>query len=93
MGATERRWAKELLDLLGTLPSDTTPERIKSNREKLLPYINKVEDMRVAGNKHPLLDDFWEFFHYFDHGYKSPLTIDELPSRVKDKLGDMIVRG
>jgi len=43
-------WADRYYALMLTLPDDTTPERIKANREKMLPLIAEApkQDRRVA---------------------------------------------
>ena len=63
-----------------TLPSDTTPERIKSNREKMLPLIAEAESLGYTGEA---VEDAIDLFHYFDKGRKPKNTIDGLHDKVK----------
>lgn len=77
---------------------DTTPERIRENRMRMLPYLKKIEKVAHKEAK----DTFLNWFHYFTPGYESPVSIDELcgsgrfrdkPGKLREAIADLEVNG
>ena len=89
MGVKEKDWADRFYSVMITLPDDTTPERIKSNREKMLPLIVEAKEIKKSGYKDKSLDEAIELYHYFDKGQKSPYNIDGFQSKVKRSLAEV----
>ncbi len=83
---------QRIYDLRLTLPSDTTPERIQSNRDKLFPLMCEVQLLVDKGDKDEAFELFLEEYHYFDLGHKSKYHIDSLPENVKRKLAKSIAK-
>jgi len=104
VGTVEKKFARDLYDILISLPKDTTPERIKANRDRLRLFMGEGTNLKDLGCKHEALDLLYEWFHYFDgatykdgvrikDGYKSKYNIDDLPQLLEEKLIDMAVKG
>lgn len=89
--AIDKEWVKEALALFQSLPSDTTPDRIKENRKKMLVHATKAQALKDSGVNNVALDKFLDWFHYFDLGYKSEYNIDTLPQDIEGKLAKFAV--
>ena len=76
---------KRFYALMITLPEDTTPERIKSNREKMLPLIAEAEKNGYTGKA---VDEAIDLYYYFDTGRKPVNSIDGLHDRLKKSLAE-----
>ena len=86
MGDKEKGWADRFYSIMITLPDDTTPERIKSNRDKMLPLIIEAKEIKKSGYKDKSLDEAIELYHYFDKDRKSIYSIDGFQDKVKKSL-------
>ena len=95
-----RSWGKEIYTFLIEQDLDTTPERIKINRDRLRPlferseYISAIRDSlsgvaRVKANA--VLDLLYDYYHYFDLGYRSKTHIDDFPEKLKEAFAKVSV--
>lgn len=89
MGIKEKDWASRSYALMLTLKPDTTPERIKANRDKMLPLLVEAERFEKDGFKGKAIDEFIDLFHYFDTGRKPQNNIDGFNSKVKKSLAEL----
>ena len=94
-----KNWAQGIYDYLETADPDTTPDRIKLNRAKMLlaktemPYVKALKAGLTAGQGNfleNLIYLFGEWVHYFDTGYRSPENIDDLADKLKTALAKVI---
>ena len=95
---------EEILDIMSTQLPDTTPERILINRsggEFLLGKTSKgsvikgykVKSSRTMNSKDKELDKLvYDYTHYFDKGYLSEHSIDDLPRLIKERC-EQNIRG
>jgi len=90
-----KAWLEECISLLETNPPDTIPERIKENRRRWGAPFRKRDEIKawVQANKPaalPYLAELgtWmvDYYKYFDTGYKSQWSIDELPALILERL-------
>ncbi len=82
----KKEWADNFYTLMLTLPDDTTPERIKSNRDKMLPLVAEAKKLKKAGKKDKALDEAVDLYHYFDVGRKPVNNIDGFHDKIKKSL-------
>jgi len=94
-----KNWAQKIYDYLENADPDTTPDRIKLNRAKMLltktemPAVEALLAELTAGQRtflERLIYLFGEWVHYFDTGYRSPENIDNLSDKLKDALAKVI---
>lgn len=89
MGVKEKDWASRAYAIMITLKDDTTPERIKANRDKMLPLLVEAERFEKAGYKDKAVDEFIDLFHYFDTGRKPKNNIDGFHDKMKRSLAEL----
>ena len=89
MGSIEKEWASRFYTVMVTLKADTTPERIKANRDKILPLVVEAKKLKKAGYKGKVLDEVIDLYHYFDVGRKPINNIDGLHDKVKLSLAEL----
>jgi hypothetical protein len=93
-----REWARKVYDHILSEPPDTTPERIRVNRDKLLPYFQEMHDIfsptildqltpPTKEKAEELLDDYMK---YFNEGYQSKTNIDDFPDKLKQEFSRMV---
>ena len=95
-----REWGRGIYDHILNEPPDTTPERIKANREKLLPYYQEMKDSiskipeQLPPLARPKLDEvlelFDDYFNYFSSGYRAKTNIDDFPDKLKQAFSKMV---
>ena len=94
-----KKWAKEILTYLNNAKPDTTPERVRKNRERLLPSFVEMEDVYAFKDELPpkalaflieLIRLLYEYQHYFDDGYRSSENIDTLSDKLKLSLAKVV---
>ena len=95
---------EEILDIMSTQLPDTTPERILTNRSGGEFYVGrtnkgstikgyKIQSCRSLKSKDKDLDKLiYNYIHYFDKGYISEYSIDDLPQLIKEKCEQNIRR-
>lgn len=79
-------WADRFYALMITLLDDTTPERIKSNRDKMLPLIAEAKKFKKSGFNNKAIEEAIDLYHYFDVGRKPKNNIDGFHDRIKKSL-------
>ena len=82
----KREAVKKTYDEFINLPLDTTPERIKYNRDKLLPFVSECDLVASDKDMAELKKLLYNWYHYFDEGFKSKYSIDELPDLIKKSI-------
>lgn len=97
MGDKEKDWASRAYAMTLILKPDTTPERIKDNRKKMLPLVVEAEKMKKSGYKDKALDEIIGLYYHFlpekeyieAVGHKSTYNIDDLESKVRLSLAEL----
>jgi len=88
---TNKDWARECLNEFLTLERDTTQERIKRNRQKMLLRASDTFEKSAASDK--VSELIYEYQHYFDTGFRSKYNIETLPTLIESALIDMASKG
>lgn len=89
MGDKEKDWSSRAHALMITLKPDTTPERIKVNRDKMQLLAVEAEKFKKAGYKDKAIDEFIDLYYYFENGRKPDNSIDGLQKKVKKSLAEL----
>lgn len=83
------------LDILENFNEDTTPERIRARRVALGFLERDTERIKNLVSAYPvavkqyiqeLSELFYDYFHYFDLGYRALSGIDELGPALREKI-------
>ncbi len=83
-------WIDEAYAVFIGLHSDNTPENIKINRDKMLPYIKLAQTAIDKGDKDVFLSQLIQWNEYFEAGRVTPEHIDTLPGKLKDSMSKKI---
>ncbi len=89
MGTKEKDWSLKVHSLMITLKPDTTPERIKSNRDKMQVLVAEAEKFKKDGYKNKAVDEVIDWFYYFDTGRKPLNNIDGFHDKLKKSLAEL----
>ena len=90
-----KSWLEDAISLLENNSKDTIPERVQENRRRWGAPFRKRDEIKawVQANKPNALPYLAElknwleaYYHYFDRGYISEWSIDDLPDMIKERL-------
>jgi hypothetical protein len=82
-----KTWLVDIAGIFDTMDTDRTPDIIKANRTLMSEYhtgIDQLKGITAVGDTAIELFDSW--YHYFDTGKKTAISIDDLPETLKQAL-------
>jgi hypothetical protein len=86
----DKLWAKNALDLFRSLESDNVPDRIKKNRDKCLVLMETANTFEKTADD-DAYDLIYQWYHYFDKGFKSKYPIDGLLEKITKLLAKKVI--